>query len=343
MRSIHPDLKTAQETAANTPYVYVNINSTDYTSRLLSLEHIEEPYRDRATLMLENTDRSLDPGTTDLRGKSFSIGYGYNTTSGDRYSSAPILWVKSQYSISLEGRLVCILEAEGMWEKLRELQYLLRGDAPYYEYPFGGVSTIKTLIAEFLNEAGMSLNATWEDDGTMDSFKPFFKSFLPTFPSIQSLIHNTGGTGILQMTKSYLRPEASNVFKIIYPQTADSVNETYYSNQTPFFREYTEKRNLNRPNDIKVYWGMDSEGNWNATDLGNPGSAVDQDSIDAYTTVRRVFIAPTIVNQSDANDRASAILTRLRSETLAGRLILAYHDCSVELYDKVQIVDSRGI
>ena len=76
MRSIHADLKTAQETAASTPYIYIYINGTDYTARLLSLEHIEEPYRDRATLMLENTDRSLDPTAVDLRGKSFSIGYG---------------------------------------------------------------------------------------------------------------------------------------------------------------------------------------------------------------------------------------------------------------------------
>ena len=207
------------------------------------------------------------------------------------------------------------------------------------------MSTIKTLIEEFPNEAGMSLNATWEDDGIMNSLKPFFTSNLLSLPSIASLIHNAGpngGTGVLQMTKSYLRPEPSLTFKIIYPQDADSVNETYYSYQTPFFREYEEKRNLTIPNDIKVYWGQRTDGTWESVDDANPGSIVDQTSIDAYTTVRRIVFAPTLTSQSQANDRASAILTRLRSETLAGRLVLAYHDCSVELYDKVEVLDRRG-
>ncbi len=45
---------------------------------------------------------------------------------------------------------------------------------------------------------------------------------------------------------------------------------------------------------------------------------------------------------ADADLRADAILTRLKSETLAGRLVLPYHDCSVELYDKVKVEDVRG-
>ena len=347
MRTIHADLKTAQETLASTPYIKITINSVQYgtdSDKLISLEHIEEPYRDRATIVLDNSDRSLDPGTVDLRGYPFSIGYGYVTTSTNKYcgdgagsDGTPTLWVKSQHTVSMEGKSVCVLTCEGMWAKLRELRYLAVGSAPYFDTPFGGTQTIKAIIALALTEASMSLNATWGDDSIIDSLQPYFSVNNPPFESLGQLIYR-----LIMMTKDYLRPEASLVFKLIYPQDADSVDETYYSDQSPYFKEYTEKYNLLIPNDIKVYWGMNTDGTWNAADLANPGSATDSDSISAYTTVRWVYVAPDLTSQSDANARAAAILQRFQAETLAGRLVLAYHDCSVELYDKVQVYDGRG-
>lgn len=352
MRTIHADLKTAQETLASTSYIFLNINSTDYTSRLLQLEHVEEPYRETATIILRNEDRALDPGTVDLRGQVFTLGYGYNTTSGNRYcgdgagtEGMPNLYVKSQYSISLEGKNVCVLECTGVWEKLRELKYLPTGEEPYYRVEFGGTQTIKELLTTFLAEAGITLAGAFEDDGIIDTVKPFFTTDLFSLPSLASLIYNTNGSGLIQMTKVYLRPRPSDVLKIIYPQDSDSVKETYYSDQVPFFKEYTEKRNLAIPNDIKVFWGAGDDGAWQGDfldNLDNPGSAVDQDSIDAYTTVREIKFAPRLETQAEANSRAAAILARIKSETLAGRLVLPYHDCSVELYDRVQIQDYRG-
>ncbi len=430
MRVIHADLKTAQESASNTPYIYIYINSTDYSSRLLSLEHVEEPYRDRATIILDNSDRTLDPGTVDLRGKEFSIGYGYNTTSGNRYcgdgdgtDGTPTLWVKSQHISSLEGESVCVLSCEGVWMKLRELQYLVTatnvvtltllpsgytncvaGDigkqvkddgaevgallsysntdrrwtfvsentvlsgsamtitsgtgagtassdseeqehnAPYYPVAFGGTQTIREIITLILAEAGMSLNDTFGDDGIIDTLKPFFDIDVTSLPSLASILYSTD---MLLATKCYLRSEASKVFKIIYPQSSDAVDETYYSDQAPYFKRYEEKLNLIVPNDIKVFWGADpGSGSWKEepykSNLDDPGSAVDQDSIDAYTTVRRIYFAPRLTTQTDGNNRASAILSRFQSEQLSGRLLLPYHDCSVELYDRVRIYDNRG-
>ncbi|GAI58599.1 unnamed protein product, partial [marine sediment metagenome] len=232
----------------------------------------------------------------------------------------------------------CILMCEGMWTKLRELRYLAVGSAPYFDTPYGGVQTIKEIIALALTEAGMTLNASYGNDSIVHTHTPYFTINNPPFESLANLIYR-----LIMMTKTYMRPEASLVFKIIYPQSSDSVNETYYSDQAPYFKEYTEKRNLLIPNDIKVYWGMNTvTGEWDATALASPGSAVDQPSIDSYTTVRWVFLASDLTSQADANLRAAALLQRYKSETLAGRLVLPYHDCSVELYDKVEVQDSRG-
>lgn len=364
MRTIHADLKTAQELVSHTPYIVISINDVDgagavdygtgnATNPLISFEWIEEPYRDSAIIVIDNSNRGLDPGTLDLRGSSFFIGTGYNTTSGNKYcgdgagsTATPTLWVKTQHVTSMEGKVVCVLGCEGMWMKLRELKYLAVGDAPYYRYEYGGTQTIKEIIVLALAEASMTLNATVPDDGIVDTLKPFFNTSISALPSLASLLYNSGWTGLLQMTKEYLRPEASLVFKLIYPQDSDSVDETYYSDQVPYFREYTEKRLLLIPNDIKVFWGADDDGSWTSdtaqANLLLPGSAVDQTAIDAYTTVRHIFFAPKLTTQAAADLRADAILTRLKSEVLAGRLVLPYHDCSVELYDKVSVVDRRG-
>ena len=356
MRTIHADLKTAQELVSNTPYIVISINdvggagAVDYgtgnaSNPLISFEWIEEPYRERATIVIDNSNRGLDPGTLDLRGSSFFIGTGYNTTSGNKYcgdgagsTATPTLWVKSQHTTSIEGKVVCVLTCEGMWAKLREIRYLAVGEAPYYNVPYGATQTIKEIIALALTEATMTLNATYGDDSIIHTLKPYFTINEPPFESLASLIYR-----LIRMTKTYMRPEASLVFKIIYPQDADAVNETYYSDQVPYFREYTEKRNLLIPNDIKVYWGQNDDGTWDAANIAAVGSATDATSISAYTTVRQVFLAPTLTSQADANNRASAILTRYKAETLAGRLVLPYHDCSVELYDKVAVYDRRGI
>ncbi|GAG58973.1 unnamed protein product, partial [marine sediment metagenome] len=116
------DLKTAQESLSATPYIYIDIDDSkgagavNYgtAGRLISLVYYEEPYRERATIVLDNHDRALDPGTLDLRGQYFEIGYGYNTTSGDKYSLTPGLWVKSQHAYSSEGVTICVLECEGI-------------------------------------------------------------------------------------------------------------------------------------------------------------------------------------------------------------------------------------
>ena len=347
MRSIHADLKTAQESLSATPYIYISINSVNYgtAGRLISYEWIEEPYRDRAIIVLDNHDRALDPDTLDLRGYALSIGNGYNTASGNRYcgdgagtDGTPTLWVKSQHCVSMEGKAVCILMCEGMWAKLREIRYLAVGSAPYFDTPYGGTQTIKEIIALALTEATMTLNATYGDDSIVHTLKPFFTINDPPFESLASLIYR-----LILMTKTYMRPEASLVFKIIYPQDSDSVDETYYSDKAPYFKEYTEKLNLLIPNDIKVYWGQSDDGTWSASNIANPGSAVDQASIDAYTTVRHCFLAPGLTSQAEANLRAAALLQRFKAEILSGRLVLPYHDCSVELYDRVEIDDKRGL
>jgi len=359
VRSINPTLITAQQSGAADPYIYLNINSTDYSSRLIALEHIEEAYRESATIILANSDRHFN--STDLRGCSFIIGYGYtsggvnyycgdsngwNGNSGSEATST--LWVKSQSMISLEGELVCILYCEGGWAELREFSYITTASPPYFNIEYTADTTIYDIITLLLSEAGFSLNALGtQDDSIIDTFMPTFTANPLEYESPASIIYR-----LIQMTKCYLRQVESETFEIVYPQSSDSVNETYYSDQAPYFKEYTEKTNLLVPNSIGVFCNRDPSGEWDTADYPLvTGTAQDADSIaaclaggygNASGEVWQYFIAPYITLQADADNRAAAILQRYKAETLAGRLVLPFHDCRVELYDRIAIIDTRG-
>jgi hypothetical protein len=351
MRTIHAELATAQAINA-TPYVHLEINNWDLTTRILALEHTEEAYRETAVIRLDNHDRALDPSQTgaDFRGCEFTIGYGYVCPAGNRYlgdgqgsEAMANLYVKYQTITSVEGQVVCDLYCEGMWNKLREMGYIPVGSEPYFNGTFGGLDTIADLIASLLLVAGYTLSATYTSDLIIDYHYPWLTYDYRSLPSLASLIQP-----LIEMTLSYLRAVAGDTFEIVYPQSTDAVNETYYSYQSPYFKEYSEKRNLLLPNSIVVYWGANSAtGEWDGepylTNLATPGTAEDAGSIAAYTTVKQIYYEPYNTTLAEANSRAAAILARGKSDSLAGRCVLPYHDCSVELYDKIRIYDTRGL
>ena len=180
MRTISAALATAQQSGTADPYINITINSTDYSSRLVSLEHIEEPYRSRATIILANSDRFLDG--TDLRGQKFYIGYGY-TSSGTNYycgdgtsEATPNLWVISQTIVSMEGKSVCVLECEGSWMKLRGITLLMTAKgapAPYLNILVNSTDTIMDLMSTILVECGFTL-VIGTLDTVIQTFKPSF-------------------------------------------------------------------------------------------------------------------------------------------------------------------------
>ena len=410
MRSISSTLLDAQKAVSSTPYIRIYINDTDYSARLLSLEHHEEAYRERATLVLRNND--LHFNGIDLLGKQFEIGYGHHTTAGDEYmgdgtenepGTAP-LWVKNQLMVSAGGQLYCILYAEGMWMRLRETRIMAGvitwkantaftvgreliptipnghkyqcttagtsgATEPVWPTVSGGTvadgSVIWTEVGTGQYGYGTLFNAThtveelmemifeialgWtfhkraeaREDGTtcvsdsiIDVFKPVFEVNQLPYENAVGILYR-----LIWMTKCYLRATHNTTFELVFPQTDDAVAETFYSDQAHYFFEYTEKVNLLIPNSIAVVCNSGLDGEWTEALLG---TAKDDTEIAKYGEIIQPFIAASITNQTDADLRAAAILSRLKSETLAGRLIVP-HDARVELYDKVKVVDRRGL
>jgi len=343
VRTIHADLLTAQNTTSNTPYIYLlftskdGLTTHDYSSdqagrRILSIDHQEEPYNDYASIILRNNDRTIP----NLKGYWTDIGYGY-ICAGDtaRYSQTARLWVKHQQDISAQGKIVTLLELEGMWAKARELPMRRSGGkAPYYieQFSTDTVYALMELVVE--TELGWALDALAEDDGIMSSYRPSFDVNTQPFESHGGILYR-----LISMTKSYLRTKASLTMEVKYPQTTDSVDITYYSNAAPYFYEYMERKNVLIPNHVYVFANL-VDGLWvDGTSI--LAEAKDQTEIDAYGDTPKLVVAGTITNQTDADNRAAAVLTRAEAEVMAGRMY-APHDCQVELYDRLSVQDYRS-
>lgn len=339
MRTISSTLKSAQEAVSGIPYValaFVNPSGgyKNYTSRLKLLEHHEEPYNDWAIILLDNSDREV----VDLTGYHIQIVYGHDSDG----VQAARLWVKSQSEISMQGKLVAALTLEGAWSLMGE-QLLRLGEPPLYQEDYTTqtiYSILRSLIVTELVPAtgfNFSLQSLGDqDDGIINDFIPNFSTgdLQAGFEDFNTIVQV-----LMAMTKCYLRARGGLAFEIRYPQDSDAVDEEYYSYQPHYFFEYAKQRNIIVPNHIYVFCNQQEEG-WVAESVIT-GEAQDSNQIARYMEVIGLYTAPTITNQTDATNRAIAILSKLQDEVVSGRLVIP-HDCSVELYDKVQIHDSRG-
>jgi len=338
MRAISGTLEAAQETMGQ-PYIYLLFTSPDggttydYSSsigRILSIEHHEEAYNDYATVILRNEDRSIP----DLTGYWTEIGYGYVTGAGNEHSQTSRLWVKHQRHVSYMGVLHAQLELEGMWNVLRE-QLLRVGNPPYYSDEDEELAdlTVYGIISRVLTEVGFTLDALGtEDDSIVDSYAPKFAPNDQPFESCAAVLYR-----LIQMTKCYIRSKTSKAMKIVYPEVTDTPDVTYYSDRAYWFWEYMERTNLLIPNHVIVFCNRGEDGLWTNIITGEASDAAE---IAKYMDVTALTTAALIDSQTDATNRAAALLSRARAETLAGRVYIP-HDCRVELYDKIKVYDLR--
>ncbi len=340
-----------QKVSGRTPYIDVTIDdnasagAVNYWSRLEYIEYHEEAYRERAVIGLNNRDNALD--SIDMDGQEFAIKLGYDTSGQGGSTTDTVtyatMWVKSHQIISIQGERIYQIYAEGMWMRLREQKVIAGVTGPQdqmYSNTFNATHTVYELIELIIETAmGWTLNAFGgTQDSIINAFSPVFDINQVPFENAASLLYR-----LIWMTKCYLRAVESKTFELVYPITGDSADETYYSSQAHWFTEYVEKTILLIPNSIVVLCNQDpTTGEWDTT--AYPlivGTASDAGQITKYTEIVEVFMAGSITTQANADLRAAAILTKLKSEILGGRLVIP-HDAQVELYDKVSVVDNRS-
>ncbi len=212
------------------------------------------------------------------------------------------------------------------------------GPADPYSNIFNATHTVEEIIKLIIEGLGWTWTAVGgTNDGIIQTFKPVFEINQMGFENAAALLYR-----LIWMTKHYFRQRAGKVFGSVFPQTADAVDETYYSDKANWFTEYVEKTILLIPNSIVVLANQDpTNREWNTAAYPlMVGTSSDAAQITKYAEIVQPFVVGSINNQTDADNRAAAILTRLKAEILGGRLV-APHDSQLELYDKVQVKDNR--
>lgn len=348
-RSLSATYEAAQEAASKTPYlkllfhptaggsnVDLSSDNSTYGNRIIYIDSVEEPYNDYATIIFRNKDRDIPS----LLGYWTEIGWGYVTGAGKEFlgdgtnePAPPRLWVKHQQTVSAQGKLWELLELEGMWTLLRET--LIRvGSPPLYTTSYT-TDTIYDIMGYVLGESdpAMSLAALSENDGIINSFQPQFDINAIPFEYADAILYR-----LLNMTASYLKPLDDLEWEIKFPQDDDSVDQSYYSNQAPYFYEVMVRKNVLVPNHIYVFGNEGADGLWSSYICGE---AKDQDEIDSYSDIIKVVLAGSLTTQNDVDNRADALLLRAQFEQNAGRMV-APHNGQVEIYDKIYAVDNRG-
>uniref|UniRef100_A0A6M3IH95 Uncharacterized protein n=1 Tax=viral metagenome TaxID=1070528 RepID=A0A6M3IH95_9ZZZZ len=332
------------------------------------IEHHEEAYRDYATIILSNADRTLDAVATssvNLLGYKLRIAYGYVTgnavaePNGDNntkeYAETADLWVKTQQMVTAEGELTCQLYCEGMWNYMREQRVMawigamtivdpdmVQADPDAaFSSTFEKTHSVYELLRSTIEDAiGFSLdNFTGTQDGIINDFYPVMS--VEEMPTAAVFIREK----LLALTKCFLRPKANTTFELVYPQSTDPVDETYNSDSAYYFYSYAEKLNLLIPNRIVTFCN-DPDDNYTKNGVWGDGTVMIGDSSRGvpysgnYVEVLEAELAATITSQIDADNRADALLIRYQAEDLAGYLIIP-HDARLELYDKVEVNDNR--
>ena len=336
MRTLNANHLTAQTTGKRKPYIYLPFTSKDglttydYTSRNLEIVYDLFLTYNNARITLDNHDW----GIADLRGCYIEIGFGDTYSTVNYKQDYPRMWVKDQSEIDSPNGLYVELYLEGMIEYLKAQPADHVGTKPYFRHTYE-YSTRYEIIKAALEHAGFTLNALSENDGIVDTLINDFKVNAARVESLYDIIY-----AAISGTHSYLRFNNNLTVDVIYPQTDDAVDETYYSYQAPYSYYYKEKKAELEPNHFLVY------GNQNLTDKTwdniLTGEYEDTTSTARYTDVTQHLIAAGLDNTGDLTDRAEAYALRTKSEEGSAVLVIQ-HDSRVELLDKPQIISTRGL
>jgi len=308
-------------------------SSYTYTrDRILDINHPEEPYSQRAELVLDNSDKALKD--IDLKGFKGVISYGAISSAGEEYSATAPLWVIAQRlnSVWPSGKLDCVLSLVGIPNLMSEDKA-----SESYMPDEDDTKTVKTLINQILGATlacyshCIAYEVVWEDgyDSLADTYKPkdSFRIYVggSRLASFRRLLDYTGNVA---------RVEADGKWHIFKPTTTGSVYNYEYSlesGHTFFSKAY--RKTLVIPNRIVVKSQPDDDPQYS-------GSAQIDGYDDLPEAVKKTDYKQMRLGVDQADDIAAAILSKhqLWSEMGAADVPM---NVGAEIFDYVKVTDER--
>lgn len=304
---------------------------TFYGDRMLSVDHIEEPYNQKLTLVMSNYDQTFT--NLNLKGYQCQMSYGATTSAGDEYSDTAPLWVIHNPLYSGPGKLFVTIIAYG------QPNLLSRDQANDNFLPASDDGrTIKDLIGAILGDSETTIldcydhcklwNITWDAEDSLidthapnDGFRIYYRG--SRMNSIMRLINRT--------TNVY-RFEDDGEIHIFVPTTTGTSYDSEYSRvegEHQFYDKQIERAAV-IPNYIVVASNPDDDDQYSgyATDGENEPWEVRQ-----YNRMK-------LASNAEATDIAEAILSKytLQSQTGAATVPM---NVFAEVWDYIKITDTR--
>lgn len=336
MRDISETLKTAQQSRSLDPAVKITLTHGDdsytYTkTRILDINHPEEPFSQRCELVLDNSKGGLT--AIDLKGFKGVLSKGAITSAGEEYDATAPLWVIAQTFNSSPGKLDCTLSLVG-------IPNLMADDKASASYipDSDDTKTIKTLINEI---AGATLacyshcqayEVVWKEgyDSLADTHKPrdSFRIYVggSRLAAFRRLLDRTGNVALVK---------ADGKWHIFKPTVSGEVYDYEYSLKTGhvFFSKAYRKR-LVIPNRIVVQSQKDDDPFYS-------GSAQVDDYDDLPEAVKKTdYQQMRLKDATQADDIAAAILSKHQLWAELGAADVPMN-VGAEVFDYVKVTDER--
>ncbi len=335
MRSLTETLKAAQRAESIDALIKIVLthgaSSYTYTrDRILDINHPEEPYSQRAKLVLDNSDKALND--IDLKGYKGVLSKGAITSAGEEYSATAPLWVIAQTFNSSPDVLDCVLSLVGIMNLMAEDKA-----SESYMPSQDDTKTVKTLINQIVGATlacyshCQAYEVVWEVgyDSLADTYKPkdSFRIYVggSRLASFRRLLDYTGNVA---------RVEADGKWHIFKPKTTGSVYDYEYSlesGHTFFSKAY--RKTLVIPNRIVVKSQPDDDPQYS-------GSAQIDGYDDLPEAVKKTDYKQMRLGVDQADDIATAILSKhqLWSEMGAADVPM---NVGAEIFDYVKVTDER--
>lgn len=343
MRIISATLEAAQqaETIDALHKIVLTHGVTTYTytrEDILRINHSEEPYNQKAEVVLENSDGALDD--IDFRGFKGIISSGAIGAAGEEYSARAPLWVTPQTNMWSPVAKHCVISLIGipnlMAEDKASAKYMPDAD---------DTKAVKTLIDSVLGATMAcfshctAYDVVWEAgyDTLANTYQPKddFRIFKGSsrLAALKKLMRYTGNVA---------RVESDGKWHIFKPVTTGAVYDYEYaflSGHRFFSKAY--RLTLVMPNYIIVESREDDDPQYS-------GYAKDQVSIDALKDVasgetgeKREYIQMRLASNDQAEKIAEATLAMHQLWSEAGAADVP-NNVAAEVFDYVKVTDDEA-
>ena len=304
-----------------TTYIY------DLT-QIKDLDHTEQPYQQKAEIVLNNSDGALT--ALDLKGYKLVLSYGMRTSAGEETSDAAPLYVVGQNLNSQEGSLLCVLSAIGLSNILAED----RANDSYIPTS-SDTKTVKTIIGEIMAATLACYNHCPAYEVVWDSEDSLIDTYIPK-DSFRIYIGGSRMAAIrrlLDYTKCVGRFQTDGKYHIMSPTTTGTTYDYEYTLEGGhIFFAKAYRKSLVLPNYVVVQ----------SRDADSPqytGYYTDADSIASFREVRN-YIQTSLTSNAQATAIATAVISKYQMQANMGSADVPMN-CGAEIFDYVKVTDSR--